>query len=132
MFLQFLQNQGFLASVSSDNEIQVSDFFLGSIQISLLSSHDLLLSCSYFSFADIFINIIGYWHNWQVWDLESRGLASALQWESNITAFFVIYGTSYMYSPCITIVGLCPIWSSFTEIMLSDTWLKSKRFFIIP
>ncbi|KAM6598814.1 hypothetical protein CsatA_018423 [Cannabis sativa] len=52
--LEFLQNQGFLASISSENEIQV-------------------------------------------WDLENRGLASALQWESNITAFSVIYGTSYMY-----------------------------------
>ncbi|PON78984.1 Guanine nucleotide-binding protein, beta subunit [Parasponia andersonii] len=52
--LEFLQNQGFLASVSSDNEIQV-------------------------------------------WDLENRVLASALQWGSNITSFSVIYGTSYMY-----------------------------------
>ncbi|MED6160716.1 hypothetical protein PIB30_054002 [Stylosanthes scabra] len=52
--LEFLDNQGFLASVSSGNEIQV-------------------------------------------WDLESRQIASALQWESTITAFSVIYGTSYMY-----------------------------------
>ncbi|XP_019433658.1 PREDICTED: uncharacterized protein LOC109340410 isoform X2 [Lupinus angustifolius] len=52
--LEFLENQGFLASVSSDNEIQV-------------------------------------------WDLESRQIASALKWESAITAFSVIYGTSYMY-----------------------------------
>ncbi|XP_061351670.1 uncharacterized protein LOC133296653 isoform X1 [Gastrolobium bilobum] len=52
--LEFLENQGFLASVSSDNEIQV-------------------------------------------WDLKSRQIASALQWESIITAFSVIYGTSYMY-----------------------------------
>lgn len=52
--LEFLQNQGFLVSVSNDNEIQV-------------------------------------------WDLESRHIASALQWESTITSFSVIYGTSYMY-----------------------------------
>ncbi|KAH1062100.1 hypothetical protein GYH30_005218 [Glycine max] len=52
--LEFLENQGFLASVSSDNEIQV-------------------------------------------WDLKSKQIASALQWESIITAFSVIYGTSYMY-----------------------------------
>ncbi|MED6192301.1 hypothetical protein PIB30_008823 [Stylosanthes scabra] len=52
--LEFLDNRGFLASVSSGNEIQV-------------------------------------------WDLESRQIASALQWESAITAFSVIYGTSYMY-----------------------------------
>ncbi|TKY56876.1 Syntaxin-binding protein 5 [Spatholobus suberectus] len=50
----FLGNQGFLASVSSDNEIQV-------------------------------------------WDLKSKQIASALLWESIITAFSVIYGTSYMY-----------------------------------
>ncbi|KAK4277817.1 hypothetical protein QN277_015753 [Acacia crassicarpa] len=52
--LEFLQNQGFLVSVSNDNEIQV-------------------------------------------WDLESRHIASSLQWESTITAFSVIYGTSCMY-----------------------------------
>ncbi|KAF7830935.1 lethal(2) giant larvae protein-like protein SRO77 isoform X1 [Senna tora] len=52
--LEFLQNQGFLVSVSNDNEIQV-------------------------------------------WDLESRKIASILRWESTITAFSVIYGTSYMY-----------------------------------
>ncbi|XP_057989734.1 uncharacterized protein LOC110657239 isoform X2 [Hevea brasiliensis] len=52
--LEFLQNQGFLASVTNENEIQV-------------------------------------------WDLERRRLASTLQWESNITAFSVICGTSYMY-----------------------------------
>ncbi|KAJ1426356.1 WD40/YVTN repeat-like-containing domain superfamily [Sesbania bispinosa] len=52
--LEFLENQGFLASVSSDNEIQV-------------------------------------------WDLKSRQIASALKWESIITSFSVIYGTSYMY-----------------------------------
>ncbi|KHN48571.1 Syntaxin-binding protein 5 [Glycine soja] len=51
--LEFLENQGFLASVSSDNEIQV-------------------------------------------WDLKSKQIASALQWESIITAFSVIYGTSYI------------------------------------
>ncbi|KAI5346920.1 hypothetical protein L3X38_014799 [Prunus dulcis] len=52
--LEFLQNQGFLASVSSENEIQV-------------------------------------------WDLEQSRVASSLQWECNITAFSVIYGTNYMY-----------------------------------
>ncbi|KAH1211851.1 Syntaxin-binding protein 5 [Glycine max] len=45
--LEFLENQGFLASVSSDNEIQV-------------------------------------------WDLKSKQIASALQWESVITSFSVI------------------------------------------
>ncbi|XP_057979666.1 uncharacterized protein LOC131165686 isoform X2 [Malania oleifera] len=33
----------------------------------------------------------------QVWDLEHRCLASSVLWESNITAFSVIYGTNYMY-----------------------------------
>ncbi|PQQ14007.1 lethal(2) giant larvae protein homolog SRO77-like isoform X1 [Prunus yedoensis var. nudiflora] len=33
----------------------------------------------------------------QVWDLEQRRIASSLQWECNITAFSVIYGTNYMY-----------------------------------
>ncbi|KAF5736569.1 hypothetical protein HS088_TW14G00714 [Tripterygium wilfordii] len=52
--LEFMQNKGFLASISNENEIQV-------------------------------------------WDLECRQLTSALQWESNITAFSVICGTSFMY-----------------------------------
>ncbi|KAK7300521.1 hypothetical protein RJT34_11367 [Clitoria ternatea] len=52
--LEFLQNQGFLVSISGDNVIQV-------------------------------------------WDLKSRQIAAALQWESIITAFSVIYGTNYMY-----------------------------------
>ncbi|XP_020210713.1 uncharacterized protein LOC109795575 isoform X3 [Cajanus cajan] len=52
--LEFLENQGFLVSVSSDNKIEV-------------------------------------------WDLKSKQIASALQWESIITAFSVIYGTNYMY-----------------------------------
>ncbi|XP_004491029.1 uncharacterized protein [Cicer arietinum] len=51
--LEFLENQGFLASVSSDNEVQV-------------------------------------------WDLRNRQIASALQWESIITSFSIIFGTSYM------------------------------------
>ncbi|XP_024024685.1 uncharacterized protein LOC21391078 isoform X2 [Morus notabilis] len=53
-YLEFLQNHGFLACVSRDNEIQV-------------------------------------------WDLENRVIASTLQWGCNITAFSVVYGTSYMY-----------------------------------
>ncbi|GKU92133.1 hypothetical protein SLEP1_g5901 [Rubroshorea leprosula] len=53
-YLEFLQNQGFLASVSNGNEIQV-------------------------------------------WDLENSQITSNLKWESNITAFSVIHGTSYMY-----------------------------------
>ncbi|KAL6980725.1 hypothetical protein U1Q18_022362 [Sarracenia purpurea var. burkii] len=53
-YLVFLENQGFLASVSNENEVQV-------------------------------------------WDLERRCIASNLQWESNITAFSVIYGTNFMY-----------------------------------
>ncbi|KAL8162643.1 hypothetical protein V2J09_014132 [Rumex salicifolius] len=32
-----------------------------------------------------------------VWDLEQRCIASSMHWESNITAFSVIPGTSYMY-----------------------------------
>ncbi|XP_075671300.1 uncharacterized protein LOC142640875 isoform X2 [Castanea sativa] len=55
--LEFLQNQGFIVSISTENEIQV-------------------------------------------WDLEHRQIASTLQWESNITAFSVIYGTTYMYIGC--------------------------------
>nr|XP_023903729.1 uncharacterized protein LOC112015552 isoform X4 [Quercus suber] len=56
-YLEFLQNQGFIVSISTENEIQV-------------------------------------------WDLEQRQIASTLQWESNITAFSVIYGTTYMYIGC--------------------------------
>ncbi|PWA39073.1 transducin family protein / WD-40 repeat family protein [Artemisia annua] len=52
--LAFLQNQGFLVSVSNENLVQV-------------------------------------------WDLEQRRLASNLQWESNISAFSVAFGTNYMY-----------------------------------
>ncbi|KAG6600918.1 Syntaxin-binding protein 5-like protein, partial [Cucurbita argyrosperma subsp. sororia] len=52
--LEFLHNQGFLVSISNDNEIQV-------------------------------------------WELERRQLVSTLRWESNITAFSVLYGTCYMY-----------------------------------
>ncbi|WCJ19895.1 transducin family protein / WD-40 repeat family protein [Euphorbia peplus] len=52
--LEFLINQGFLVSITSENEIQV-------------------------------------------WDLEQRQLTSTLRWESNITAFSVICGSSYMY-----------------------------------
>ncbi|PWA85428.1 transducin family protein / WD-40 repeat family protein [Artemisia annua] len=52
--LEFLQNQGFLVSVSNENLVQV-------------------------------------------WDLEQRRLASNLQWESNISAFSVAFGTNYMY-----------------------------------
>ncbi|KAF8042060.1 hypothetical protein BT93_A0606 [Corymbia citriodora subsp. variegata] len=33
----------------------------------------------------------------QVWNLESRSLASCLQWESNITAFSVITGSNFIY-----------------------------------
>ncbi|CAI9091731.1 OLC1v1026834C2 [Oldenlandia corymbosa var. corymbosa] len=52
--LEFFHNQGFLVSVSTENEIQI-------------------------------------------WDLENRRISSSLQWESNITAFSVIYGTHFMY-----------------------------------
>lgn len=52
--LEFLHNQGFLVSVSNENEVQV-------------------------------------------WDLEHRRIATSIQWESNITAFSVIYGFQYMY-----------------------------------
>ncbi|KAM7271428.1 hypothetical protein ACFE04_030642 [Oxalis oulophora] len=52
--LEFIQNQGFLATVSNENEIQV-------------------------------------------WDLDQRKITSTLKWESNITSFSVIVGTSYMY-----------------------------------
>ncbi|KAG8377035.1 hypothetical protein BUALT_Bualt09G0126200 [Buddleja alternifolia] len=33
----------------------------------------------------------------QVWDLETRSIACSLQWESNVTAFSVISGSSFMY-----------------------------------
>ncbi|CAH9069553.1 unnamed protein product [Cuscuta europaea] len=52
--LEFLENQGFIVSISNENEIQV-------------------------------------------WDLENKHLSSILKWESNITAFSVIYGTHYMF-----------------------------------
>ncbi|KAH0739563.1 hypothetical protein KY290_038268, partial [Solanum tuberosum] len=50
----FLQNQGFLVSITNENDIQV-------------------------------------------WNLKSRSVACDLQWESNITAFSVINGSSFMY-----------------------------------
>jgi len=53
-FLEFLNNQGYLVSITNQNDIQV-------------------------------------------WDLDGRALACYIQWESNITAFAVIQGTSYMY-----------------------------------
>lgn len=53
-FLEFLNNQGYLVSITNQNDIQV-------------------------------------------WDLHGRALACYIQWESNITAFAVIQGTSYMY-----------------------------------
>ncbi|OMO75995.1 Synaptobrevin [Corchorus olitorius] len=64
--LEFLQNQGFLVSVSNENEIQV-------------------------------------------WDLEQRNIASSLKWESNITAFKVIHGTSYIVLIAYE-TGLLVIW----------------------
>ncbi|KAJ8533077.1 hypothetical protein K7X08_015966 [Anisodus acutangulus] len=51
---QFLQNQGFLVSITNENGIQV-------------------------------------------WNLKSRSVACDLQWVSNITAFSVINGSSFMY-----------------------------------
>ncbi|XP_006338830.1 uncharacterized protein [Solanum tuberosum] len=35
--------------------------------------------------------------NLEVWDLENRRISSSLQWESNITAFSIIYDTHYMF-----------------------------------
>ncbi|XP_051131548.1 uncharacterized protein LOC127251742 [Andrographis paniculata] len=52
--LEFLQNQGFLISITNDNDIQV-------------------------------------------WNLEKRSIDCSLQWESNVTAFSVISGSSFMY-----------------------------------
>lgn len=53
-FLEFLNNQGHLVSITNQNDIQI-------------------------------------------WDLDGRALACYIQWETNITAFAVIQGTSYMY-----------------------------------
>ncbi|XP_059072643.1 uncharacterized protein LOC131062006 isoform X1 [Cryptomeria japonica] len=53
-FLEFMNNEGYLVSISNQNDIQV-------------------------------------------WDLNRRALACYIQWESNITAFTVIQGTSCMY-----------------------------------
>ncbi|CAN4106134.1 unnamed protein product [Withania somnifera] len=53
-YLEFLQNQGFLVSITNENDIQV-------------------------------------------WNLRSRSIACDLQWESNITAFSLINGSSFMY-----------------------------------
>lgn len=35
--------------------------------------------------------------NLEIWDLENRRISSNLQWESNITAFSVIYDTHHMF-----------------------------------
>ncbi|KAL4377724.1 hypothetical protein GQ457_02G022120 [Hibiscus cannabinus] len=78
--LEFLQNQGFLVSVSHENEIQV-------------------------------------------WDLVHRQIASKLKWESNITAFKVIHGTSYMYKALCDLVKLTPTSSiSFRQMYLGDEY----------
>ncbi|CAM8949333.1 unnamed protein product [Rhodiola kirilowii] len=53
-YLEFLQNQGLLISVSNDNDIQV-------------------------------------------WDLKHREIASTLQWNCNVTAFSVMFGTQFIY-----------------------------------
>ncbi|KAK4418926.1 Syntaxin-binding protein 5-like [Sesamum alatum] len=53
-YLEFLQNQGFLVSITNDNDIQV-------------------------------------------WNLQMRSIACSFQWESNVTAFSVISGSSFMY-----------------------------------
>ncbi|PIN19877.1 Tomosyn [Handroanthus impetiginosus] len=53
-YLEFLWNQGFLVSITNDNDIQV-------------------------------------------WNLERRSITCSLQWESNVTAFSVISGSSFMY-----------------------------------
>lgn len=38
-----------------------------------------------------------YLSSFQVWNLERRSIACNLQWESNVTAFSVISGSSFMY-----------------------------------
>ncbi|KAL3826120.1 hypothetical protein ACJIZ3_022149 [Penstemon smallii] len=53
-YLEFLQNQGYLISITNNNDIQV-------------------------------------------WNLETRSIACNLKWESNVTAFSVISGSSFMY-----------------------------------
>ncbi|KAH6837571.1 hypothetical protein C2S53_009878 [Perilla frutescens var. hirtella] len=53
-YLEFLQNQGFIVSITNDDDIQV-------------------------------------------WSLEKRSIACSLQWDSNVTAFSVISGSSFMY-----------------------------------
>ncbi|RDX73131.1 Syntaxin-binding protein 5-like protein, partial [Mucuna pruriens] len=85
--LEFLENQGFLASVSSDNEIQV-------------------------------------------WNLKSKQIASALQWESIITAFSIIYGTSYILLIAYE-NGLMVLWDAFEDRIVlirghKDIELKRK------
>jgi hypothetical protein len=51
---------------------------------------------------------------WQVWDLEQRQIASTLQWDSNITAFSVIFASSYMYE--VAILYCISIWNLFISI----------------
>ncbi|CAD5172437.1 unnamed protein product [Musa acuminata subsp. malaccensis] len=53
-YLEFLHNQGFLVTITNENEVQV-------------------------------------------WNLELRQLVHCFQWEANVTAFSVIYGTYLMY-----------------------------------
>jgi hypothetical protein len=57
--------------------------------------------------------LTGYQY-WQVWDLEQRQIASTLQWDSNITAFSVIFASSYMYE--IAILYCISIWNLFISI----------------
>lgn len=102
---QFLRNQGFLVGVSNENEVQVMIFHRPPVSYELLL-YQILFASFYgdshyldplFLLSLTSICSFNRLWSWQVWDLECRHLASNLQWESNITAFSVIYGTQYMY-----------------------------------
>lgn len=56
-----------------------------------------------FGFLYIFIQNLEISFPWQVWNLELRQLVHCFQWEANVTAFSVIYGT---YLMCVFIKGI--------------------------
>ncbi|GFP92179.1 syntaxin-binding protein 5-like [Phtheirospermum japonicum] len=74
-YLEFLQNQGFLVSITNDNDIQV-------------------------------------------WNLERRSIACTLQWESNVTAFSVISGSSFMYDTDMNVNMHCIVQRTTIELAL--------------
>ncbi|KAK4342735.1 hypothetical protein RND71_038551 [Anisodus tanguticus] len=113
---KFLQNQGFLVSITNENGIQHSEMTLrelghGSTLPKQVNDRSIALGCIPLESKN---SLNGKWRphckpllplppkdgrrpRIKVWNLKSRSVACDLQWESNITAFSVINGSSFMY-----------------------------------